>query len=206
GGSSCRPCSPWPWVAPQLRRPRSTRSIRPARITSRTPRRLPMRRDTLVLLAAVLAFLPAAGCDRKVAPPAAGGAAAAPQVSVVKPEMRPVKRVVEQPGTVTAFEETALYANLTGYVDALKEDPDKKDRQPHDRFIDIDSRVKKGQILARIAVPELDEEFKQKESLVKQAAAEVVQAEKAHAAAEAGVASATATVAEAGAGVERAQA
>jgi len=165
-----------------------------------------MRRDTLVLLTAVLAFLPAAGCDRKVAPPAAGGAAAAPQVSVVKPGMRPVKRVVEQPGTVTAFEETALHANLTGYVDALEEDPDKNDRPPHDRFIDIDSRVKKGQVLARLAVPELDEEFKQKESLVKQAAAEVVQAEKAHAAAEAGVASATATVAEAEAGVERAQA
>ena len=49
----------------------------------------------------------AAGCNRKPATDAAA-TPAAPQVTVVKPEMRPVKRVVEQPGTVQAFEETAL--------------------------------------------------------------------------------------------------
>jgi multidrug resistance efflux pump len=120
--------------------------------------------------------------------------------------MRPVKRVVEQPGTVLAFEETALHANLTGYVDTLEEDPDKKDRPPHDRFIDIGSRVKKDQVLAHLAVPELEEEFKQKTALVTQARAEVVQAEKAHAAAGAGVVAARAMVTEAEAGIERAQA
>ncbi len=120
--------------------------------------------------------------------------------------MRPVKRVVEQPGTVQAFEETALLANLTGYVDVLEDDPDKKDRPPYDRFIDIGSRVKKDQVLARLAIPELDEEFKQKQALVKQADAEVVQAEKAHAASAAGVVAAIAMVAESDAGVERAQA
>ena len=145
------------------------------------------------------------GCNRKPAP-AGPAAAAALQVTVVKPEMRPVKRVVEQPGTVQAFEETAMHANLTGYVDALEDDPDKKDRPPHDRFIDIGSRVKRDQVLARLTIPELDEEFKQKQALVKQADAEVVQAEKAHAAAAAGVVAAMAMVAETDAGVERAQA
>jgi multidrug resistance efflux pump len=120
--------------------------------------------------------------------------------------MRPVKRVVEQPGTVLAFEETALHANLTGYVDSLADDPDKKDRPPHDQFIDIGSRVKKDQVLARLAVPELEEEFKQKTALVTQAGAEVVQAEKAHAAAGAGVVAAMAMVTETEAGIERAQA
>ena len=164
-----------------------------------------MRLDALVLLAAVFALFPTLGCNRKPAP-AGPAAAAAAKVTVVKPEMRPVKRVVEQPGTVQAFEETALLANLSGYVDVLEDDPDKKDRPPYDRFIDIGSRVKQGQVLARLAVPELDEEFKQKEALVKQAAAEVVQAEKAQAAAAAGILSAEAMVIEAEAGVDRTQA
>ena len=42
-------------------------------------------------------------------------------------------------------------------------------------------------MLARLSIPELDEEQKQKDALVRQAEAEVVQAEKAHAAAAAGV-------------------
>src|SRR5262245_31067884 len=89
------------------------------------------------------------GCNRKPAP-VAPAVPTAPAVSVVKPEKRPVKRVVEQPGNVQAFEETALHANLTGYVEAIELDPDKKDRPADDRFIDIDSRVKQGQVLARL--------------------------------------------------------
>lgn len=176
-----------------------------------------MPRESLLLLAAVLAWPMAAGCNTKPAVPAGGPApGAGPQITVVKPEMRPVRRAVEQPGAVQAFEETALYANLTGYVGAVADDPEKVERiakntaakewPEHDRFIDIGSRVKKNWVLARLTVPELDEEVNQKEALVRQAAAEVVQAEKARAAATASVASATAAVAEAEAGVDRAQA
>ncbi|VTU00012.1 hemolysin d : Efflux transporter, RND family, MFP subunit OS=Pirellula staleyi (strain ATCC 27377 / DSM 6068 / ICPB 4128) GN=Psta_1220 PE=4 SV=1: HlyD_2 [Gemmataceae bacterium] len=174
-----------------------------------------MPRESSLLLAAVLAWPAAAGCNKK--PAATGPApAAGPQVTVVKPEVRPVKRVVEQPGTVQAFEEAALYANLTGYVGAVADDPEKVERiakntaakewPDHDRFIDIGSRVKKNWVLARLTVPELDEEVNQKEALVRQAAAEVVQDEKALAAAAAAVAAASAAVAEAEAGVDRAQA
>jgi HlyD family secretion protein len=165
-----------------------------------------MGRDIAVPFVILLSMLPMLGCDRKPAQPAGPPAPAAQQIMVVKPEMRPVKRVVEQPGTVLAFEETALHANLTGYVDALEEDPDKKDRPQYDRNIDIGSRVKKDQVLARLAVPELEEEFKQKTALVKQSGAEVVQADKAHLAAEAAVVAAVAMVTEAEAGIERAQA
>jgi HlyD family secretion protein len=165
-----------------------------------------MRRDTLFLVA-VAGLLPAVGCNSKPAGPPGGSATpAGPQVTVVKPEMRPVKRVVEQPGTVQAFEETALHANLTGYVEAVEQDPDKKDRPPHDRFIDIGSRVKANQVLARLAKPELEQELKQKQALVKQAEAEVVQAEKALTAAGEGIVATDAAVVEADAGVERAQA
>jgi multidrug resistance efflux pump len=153
----------------------------------------------------VLGLLPAAGCNRKPAAPAAAPPTG-PQITVVKPERRAVKRVVEQPGVVQAFEETALYAKIPGFVGKIEDDPDKKTRPPDDRQIDIDSRVKKDQVLAVLAIPELEEEWKQKTALVKQAEAEVVQAEKSEEAAKAAVASAEALVTVAEAGVERAQA
>ncbi|MCE9561820.1 MAG: efflux RND transporter periplasmic adaptor subunit [Planctomycetes bacterium] len=175
-----------------------------------------MRRDVALFMTIFAGLTPGVGCNRK--PPApAHTAPAAPQIVVVKPEMRPVKREVEQPGTVQAFEETALHAKLTGFVESIEEDPeklallaknttDKEVAAKHDRFIDIGSRVKKNQVLARLSIPELDQEFKQKEALVRQADAEVIQSQKAQAAAVAGVIAVNAAVAEADAGVDRTQA
>ncbi len=175
-----------------------------------------MRRDAVLFVVIVAGLVTVAGCKRKPAPPA-HAAPPTPQITVVKPEMRPVKREVEQPGTVLAFEETALHAKLTGFVESIEEDPEKlaliakntpeKEVWPrHDRYFDIGSRVKKDKVLARLLIPELDEEQKQKDALVRQADAEVVQAQKAHAAAVAGVTAANAAVPEADAGVDRAQA
>jgi multidrug resistance efflux pump len=127
-------------------------------------------------------------------------------VTVVKPERRPVTRSVEQPGGVQAFEETVLYPKIPGYVRAIAADPSKATRPPHDRFIDIGSRVRAEQVLVELAVPELDEEFKQKEALVRQAEAEVTQAKKATAASDAAVVAAKASVTESKAGLTRAQA
>jgi multidrug efflux pump subunit AcrA (membrane-fusion protein) len=176
-----------------------------------------MRRDRSILLSAVLVLVPVTGCNRQPATNHQPAAPAGTHVSVVRPEMRQVHRVVEQPGTVEAFEETALFAKLMGYIGSVEEDPEKlvqiakntpeKEVWPkHDRFFDRGSRVKKNQVLARLSIPELDEEQKQKDALVKQAYAEQVQAQKAHAAAGAAVASANALVTEANAGVDRAQA
>ncbi|MBA4190533.1 MAG: hypothetical protein C0467_21310 [Planctomycetaceae bacterium] len=176
-----------------------------------------MRRDILLLGAALVTFPLVIGCNRKPAPAAAAAAAAAataPQIVVVKPELRPVKREVEQPGTIQAFEETALHAKLTGFVESIEDDPKKvgliakntpeKVVWPeHDHAIDIGSSVKKNQVLARLLIPELIEEQKQKEALVRQAESEVIQAQRAHAAMVAGVAAANAAVAEADAGVDR---
>ena len=92
--------------------------------------------------------------------------------------MRPVKRVVEQPGAVKAFEETVLYAKISGHVRTIADDPLKADRPPHDRTVDIGSRVRKDQLLVELSVPELEEEYKQKEATVRQGDAEVVQAKK----------------------------
>ncbi|QDU18499.1 efflux RND transporter periplasmic adaptor subunit [Urbifossiella limnaea] len=147
-----------------------------------------MRLDRAVALVALLA----AGCSRPPAGPGAAAPAAAPPVTVVKVEKRPVKRVVEQPGAVHPFEETVLHARVGGYVQKLD--------------ADIGTRVTRDQVLAELAVPELEEEFKQKEALVRQADAEVTQAKKALAASAAGVAAAKAHVVEAEAGLGRAQA
>ena len=164
-----------------------------------------MRHNHLILLG-ICAFASVAGCNRQ--PPAAGGSApvVAPVVSVVKPEKRPIRRVVEQPGTVQAFEETQLLAKFPGYIKSLAADPDKASRPAHDRLIDIGSRVKMDQVLAELSVPELEEEFKQKEALVRQSEAEVTQSQKALAAWSAGIVASKAMVAETKAGLSRSQA
>lgn len=164
-----------------------------------------MRPDRVVVLG-LLGFAAAAGCSRPPAAPGGAAPAAGPAVTVVKAEKRPVRRVVEQPGAVQAFEETVLYARVGGYVRALSADPSRADRPPHDRLIDIGSRVKRDQVLAELDVPELQEEFKQKEALVHQAEAKVTQAKKSLAASAAGVAASRAFVVEVQAGLGRAQA
>ena len=67
-----------------------------------------MRRESLLLAAAGLIAL--AGCKRQPQPAGPGAAPAAAAIAVVKPQMKPVVRVVEQPGSVQAFEETVLSA------------------------------------------------------------------------------------------------
>lgn len=158
------------------------------------------------LLTAGLVILLPIGCNRQPATTGGAAPAAGPTVSVVKPEKKSVKRVVEQPGAVFPFEETVLFPKVPGFVSAVAADPNKKDRPAHDRLIDIGSRVTEGQVLAELSVPELDEEYRQKEAVVRQGEAEVVQATKAHAAAGAAVTAAEAHVSEAKAGLTRVQA
>lgn len=100
-------------------------------------------------------------------------------VSVVKPQRKSVSRIVEQPATVQAFEETQLFARVPGYVGKVQ--------------ADIGQRIVAGQVLAELAIPEVEEEAIQKAAMVCQAEAEGEQADKALMAAKAQV-----TVAEAG--------
>ncbi len=164
-----------------------------------------MRTNRVVALGLTV-VLSAAGCGKPSLAPTAAVPVASPVVTLMLPEKRPVTRTVEQPGSVWAFEETVLYPKIPGYVRGLSADPTKSDRPPHDRLIDIGSRVKADQVLVELAVPEMDEEFKQKEALVRQAEAEVTQAKKATAASDAAVVAANALVTETKAGLTRAEA
>jgi RND family efflux transporter MFP subunit len=148
----------------------------------------------VLFLTGSLAF--ALGCGRPhAATPAAGtGTAAAlaqdASVTTVLPERKSLPRVIEQPGHIEAFEETPLFARIAGYVQKV--------------HVDIGDRVRVGDVLAEVSVPEMEEELKQKEALVAQAQAEVAQAQGALRAAGANVETANALVRQAEANRARA--
>jgi RND family efflux transporter MFP subunit len=159
-----------------------------------------MQADRLVFLGFAIVV---AGCNRPTAP-AVGAAPAGPEVSVIHPERKAIRRVVEQPGAAQADEETRLFAKVPGYVGRVAADIGQKVKGP--RRGPDGAITEPGDVLAELAVPELEEEAAQKAAAVRQSEAEVEQAKKALGASEAGVASAESMVTESRAGVTRAQA
>jgi multidrug efflux pump subunit AcrA (membrane-fusion protein) len=114
-------------------------------------------------------------------------------VTVVKPQRGTVRYTIRQPGyNIEAFQQTPVYAKVAGYVAKVN--------------FDIGDRVRKGEVLAELSVPEMHVELRQKEALVKQAEAEVRQARENASAAEASLRSAEAKVKEAEASRLRSQA
>jgi RND family efflux transporter MFP subunit len=112
-----------------------------------------------------------------------GGDPASISVAVVKPVRTTLRRFVRQPGQIQAFEETPIFSKLAGYVLKWR--------------VDIGDRVKKGEVLAELWVPEMEVEVKQKSALIQQAEAGIKQAKETAAAAEASLKSAEARVKEA---------
>jgi HlyD family secretion protein len=100
-------------------------------------------------------------------------------VEVVHPQAG-MDFMVEQPGSVHAYEMVQLHAQVSGFLKI--------------QHVDIGDRVKKGQVLAVIAVPELDKQrqrntasWQRAKARVKQMEACVVSAKADHAAAQAAV-------------------
>jgi len=84
-------------------------------------------------------------------------------VRVVKPERKTVRHPIEQPGfNIEAFQETPLYARITGYIRKWN--------------VDLGDCVHADQVLAVLYVPEREVELNQKEAAVRQAAAQIEQA------------------------------
>src|SRR5579883_848980 len=104
----------------------------------------------------------------------------APLVETVQPRRETLQRLVEQPGQIEGFERTVLYAKIAGFV-----------RSYH---VDIGDRVRRGQLLAELWVPEIVEEVRQKEATVGQDEAQIVLARQVLRAAEASVTKAAANV------------
>jgi RND family efflux transporter MFP subunit len=96
--------------------------------------------------------------------------ATATQQSNFVPEVRvaPVKpasdiMTVSLPATTAAFADASIYARATGYIAK--------------RNVDIGDHVKQGELLAQLAVPELDHQISQNEATLKQLRAALQQAE-----------------------------
>jgi RND family efflux transporter MFP subunit len=144
----------------------------------------------------VIALL-ATGCNRSGSAPPADRKTQeetprTPKVSVSKPKRKGFVHKIEQPGEIQADETAPLYARVSGYVDDVNND--------------IGESVNKGEVLARLAVPELRQELEEKKSLVTQVKAEIELAKKLYAAAIAAVESADAKLKEAEAARPRAAA
>ncbi len=113
-------------------------------------------------------------------------------VSIVRPQRKVLHRIIEQPGHIQAFEQTPIYARIPGYVGEV--------------CVDMNARVKKDEVLAKLAVPEMESEYRHKKNLVIQANAELEQARHTLEVAKANLAVAQAQIAEAESGCKRAMA
>jgi HlyD family secretion protein len=138
-----------------------------------------MRRIWLTLL-----LLPglACGCSQ-TKPPPAPPISLSPTVKVAHAQYRTVKRTVEQPGVISAYERTALYAKVSGFVRKWN--------------VDIGDRVKKGATLVELTAPELVAQHRQMQAQVELDRALVRQSKKQYVVAQRNVTAATEQVAEA---------
>ncbi len=88
-----------------------------------------------------------AGCGRTPSE-APSSVSSVPEVRVVKPQQRKLTCTVEQPGFVDAYEQTAIYSKVSGFIKKY--------------YVDIGQQVKKDDLLVEILVPELGEDHQQK--------------------------------------------
>ncbi len=125
------------------------------------------------------------------APVQSAGSDQSVRVKIVRPKREHLKRVsTPQPAHVEPYEKTDIHAVVSGYLDTVAPalSPDGKpilDKDGKPRLLDIGDRVKKGQVLAELSVPEMKQELVQKAALVEKARADVGQAKAASQAAEA---------------------
>ncbi len=80
-------------------------------------------------------------------------------VEVVTPTLRTLVRELKMPATLIADERVDLFAKTSGYVDHIG--------------VDIGSKVRKGDVLATIAVPEMHDELQQAQAVLEARKAKV---------------------------------
>jgi multidrug efflux pump subunit AcrA (membrane-fusion protein) len=144
-----------------------------------------MKRIWLTLL---LIFALACGCSRSDPAPASP-ISLDPAVKLVHAQYRNVNRTVEQPGVISAYERTAVYAKVSGFIAKW--------------HVDIGDRVKKGQTLVVLTAPEVVAQHEQTKAQVVLERANVEQSKKQHIVAQRNVTAATEQVAQARADVKR---
>ena len=146
-------------------------------------RRWPAATAAVLLTAAGVAF--SRFRDVPPRPGATEPAAVAAEVKTVKPVRRTIRKVLEQPGRIEGYEQSAVFVKLPGFVEDWRRD--------------IGERVEKGDVLAVLSVPEEREELKRREASARLAEAEVTAADKSLDAAKADLTKADALVRQANA-------
>ncbi len=144
---------------------------------------IPPTRGVALVLTHCLMGLLLAGCHpaNGRTPQGAGNGPALDRVQVGHPEIRSLKLETTQPGRILAYEEAPLYSKISGYVGKL--------------HVDIGDTVEQGEVLVELAVPEMEDEVRQKESRVALARAGIQQADSARQAADSVVQTAAAQIA-----------
>lgn len=143
--------------------PRSEAAVQVEKATpgNQSQRRRPIILGGAVLLSAGLAFLIYSGIHSRV--DAEKGLektvklTLAEVVKVVHPTKGSEGQAIELPGNTQAFTDAPIYARTSGYLKQW--------------YFDIGAHVKRGQLLAEIETPELDEQLDQAENQVKTAEA-----------------------------------
>jgi RND family efflux transporter MFP subunit len=145
------------------------------------------------------------GCQHlsSSAPPTASVDTVA-RVAAIKPERKTIRRTYTHPAQIDAFDEAPLYAKVPAYVERYLVDIGDVVTGP--RYGEAGGAAARGQLLAELSAPELDQELLQKKAQVAQSKADVEQAAAAIKVAQADIASSTAKMKEAVAAVDRAEA
>jgi RND family efflux transporter MFP subunit len=125
------------------------------------------RKSMIGFLTLVMAAIGAAcsGAGQKPQAQAAQGPtpAQAPTVTITAVESRELNRQIRLPGELQAYQDTALYAKVPGFVEVIN--------------VDRGSVVRKGQLLARLRAPELDTQRGEAEAKVRAAQSQRVEAQ-----------------------------
>ena len=110
----------------------------------------------------------------------------------MNPKKRDIRMTVTQPGTIEAYETAPVFSRIAGYVEKYN--------------YNIGDRVKAGDVLLEMWIPDFVEQLAQKSAAVKRAEVQIRVTESALRAADAKVETARARILSADAGVKRAQA
>jgi HlyD family secretion protein len=111
----------------------------------------------------VAIVLPSTACGRQSGKPNqaadASSEAPVPSVTTVKPEQHTLRHTIAQPGAIQALDQPTIFTKIPGYVQAWR--------------VDVGDRIRKGDVMAELWVPELEVDLAQKEALVRQAEAQL---------------------------------
>ncbi len=120
-----------------------------------------MKTITGIYLLAVLVMIAACSAGRGSQRQAQATAQEPVAVSVAKPERRTIVNRLELTGAITPYEQVTVYAKTTGYLKSLR--------------VDIGDRVRQGDLLAEIDVPEMLTSLEEKRAAVVKAEASLEQ-------------------------------